>query len=152
MNVNFKPAAPADLESLVGFMHALYAHDQIAFDEQVARQGLAQLVADESLGRVWLIAVDEVAAGYIVLTYGFSLEYHGRDAFIDEFFVGAEWRGRGVGLRALEFVADFCRTEGIAAVHLAVAHANARALHVYRRFGFEAHERYIMTKWLHREE
>ena len=118
MEVNFKPAARADTEQVIGFMRALYAHDQIAFDEQVARQGLAQLVADESLGRVWLIAVDEVAAGYIVLTYGFSLEYHGRDALIDEFFVGAEWRGRGVGLRALEFVADFCRTEGIAALCL----------------------------------
>ena len=152
MNITFKPAAQRDADLLVGFMRGLYAHDQIAFDEQVARTGLAQLLADESLGRVWLIEANGEAAGYVVLTYGFSLEYHGRDAFIDEFFIAAEWRGRGVGLRALEFVAAFCRDEGIAAVHLAVDHANARAQAVYQRFGFEAHERYIMTKWLHREE
>jgi ribosomal protein S18 acetylase RimI-like enzyme len=152
MNVTFKPAAQGDADLLVVFMRALYAHEQIAFDEQVARNGLAQLFADESLGRVWLIEVDSAAAGYVVLTYGFSLEFHGRDALIDELFVSEEWRGRGVGLRALEFVAAFCRAQGIDAVHLAVDHANARALSFYQRFGFEAHERYIMTRWLHREE
>ena len=62
MNVTFKPAAQTDADLLVGFMRALYAHDQIAFDEEVARRGLTQLGADESLGRVWLIEVDGAAA------------------------------------------------------------------------------------------
>ena len=152
MNITFKPATHAEADLLVGFMRALYAHDRIAFDEQTALEALAQLVGDESLGRVWLIEVDGAATGYVVLTYGFSLEYHGRDALIDELFVKEEWRGRGLGLRALEFVAQVCRARGIAAVHLAVEHTNARAQTVYQRFGFEAHERYFMTKWLHRED
>jgi ribosomal protein S18 acetylase RimI-like enzyme len=88
----------------------------------------------------------------VVVTYGFSLEYHGRDALVDEFFLRPEFRGRGVGRQALEFVAEFCRAQDISAVHLAVDHANERAQRVYRQFGFEQHERFIMTKWLDKEE
>ena len=152
VEVNFKPAAPPDAEQLIGLMRGLYEHDRLDFDEVVAREGLAQLLADERLGRVWLVETDGAAAGYVVVTYGFSLEYHGRDALVDEFFLRPEWRGRGVGRRALEFVAAFCRAEGISAIHLAVDHNNERALRVYRQFGFAAQERFLMTKWLDRED
>jgi len=74
MNVNFKPAAVADLELLIGFMRALYAHDEIAFDEAVARRATVELLNDETKGRVWLVEADGEQVGYVVLTYGYSLE------------------------------------------------------------------------------
>ena len=148
MEVNFKPAAAPDSKLLICMMRGLYEHDQLEFDEQAARGGLTQLLGDEALGRVWLIEVDGAPAGYIVLTYGFSLEYHGRDALIDEFFIAESWRGRGVGRQALEFVAAFCRAQGLCAVHLAVDYTNERAQRVYRKSGFAAQERFLMTRWL----
>ncbi|MFL6207344.1 MAG: GNAT family N-acetyltransferase [Pyrinomonadaceae bacterium] len=152
MAVTFRPAATADLDLLIQLMRGLYEHDRLPFNAEVARRGTLQLLADEALGRVWLIETDGDVAGYVVVTYGFSLEYHGCDALVDEFFLRPEFRGRGVGRQALEFVAEFCRAQGLSAVHLAVDHANARAQRVYRQFGFEQHERFIMTKWLTKEE
>ncbi len=152
MDVNFKPATHADVETILGFMRGLYTHDQIVFEEEAARTSLAQLLADASLGRVWLIEAEGTAAGYIVLTYGFSLEYHGRGALVDEFFIDEQWRGRRLGGRALAFVADFCRAQDISAVHLAVDHNNDAARRLYRRVGFKEHERYFMTRWLTKEE
>ena len=148
LEVNCKPAAAADSDLLISMMRGLYEHDQLEFDEQAARGGLTQLLGDEALGRVWLIEVDGAPAGYVVLTYGFSLEYHGRDALIDEFFIAESLRGRGVGQQTLEFVAAFCRAQGIRAIHLAVDYKNERAQHVYRQFGFAAQERFLMTRWL----
>jgi len=152
MGAHFRPAAPADTDLLVGLMRGLYEHERLDLDEQVARNGLAQLLADESLGHVWLIEAGSEVAGYIVVTYGFSLEYHGRDALIDEFFLLEKWRGHDLGRHTLKFVAGFCRAEGIRAIHLAVDHANVRAQSVYQRFGFVAHERFLMTKWLDKED
>jgi GNAT superfamily N-acetyltransferase len=43
-----------------------------------------------------------MAVGYIVLTFGYSLEYLGRDAFIDEFYLRESYRGRRWGRRTLE--------------------------------------------------
>lgn len=87
-------------------------------------------------------------AGYIVLTLGFSLEYHGRDALIDEIYVREDYRGRGIGTRGLEFIEGICRELEVKALHLAVERANRNAQAVYRRAGFVEHDRYLMTKWV----
>ncbi len=39
--------------------------------------------------------LDGTAAGYAALTFGFSLEVGGRDAFIDELFLIEAARGKG---------------------------------------------------------
>ena len=44
-----------------------------------------------------------IAVGYLVLTLGYSLEYGGRDAFIDEVYIRSSYRGRGIGTAALTF-------------------------------------------------
>ncbi|MBC8041985.1 MAG: GNAT family N-acetyltransferase, partial [Rhizobacter sp.] len=106
------------------------------------------LVTDGTLGRVYLIMADETIAGYLVLTFGFSLEFHGRDAFIDEFFIREEFRSRGLGSAALKFIEDDCRKMGIEAVHLEVDHINARGQSLYRRWGYTDHRRFLLTKWV----
>jgi ribosomal protein S18 acetylase RimI-like enzyme len=144
----FTPAAVSDIELLVPLMREFYAFDHIAFDERDARAALLQLLGDARLGRVYLISAGGEAAGYLVLTFGFSLEFKGRDAFVDELFLRAEFRGRGFGKRALAFAEEACRAEGIGALHLEVERANTSAQELYRRAGFKDHDRYLLTKWI----
>ena len=59
-----------------------------------------------------------------------------------------EMRGRGMGARALVLAEEHCHRNGIEALRLEVHHENHRALALYERNGFEAHDRYLMTKWL----
>jgi ribosomal protein S18 acetylase RimI-like enzyme len=87
-------------------------------------------------------------AGYIVLTLGYSLEFHGRDAFVDELFVLPEYRHRDVGTQALPFIGQQCRLLGVHALHLEVERGNTAAQRLYRGLGFRDHDRYLMTKWL----
>jgi GNAT superfamily N-acetyltransferase len=148
MEFSFDPPTPADADPLVGMMREFNELEHIKFDEAEVRAALAELLGDESLGRVWLIRSGTEAVGYVVLTFGFSLEFRGRDAIVDEVFVGAGWRGRGAGRQALEFVAAFCRARGIRALHLEVERANTAAQTLYRKAGFLDHDRYLLTKWL----
>ena len=85
--------------------------------------------------------------GYIVMAFDYSLEYRGKGAWVDEFFVRRSHRGQGIGAQALEFFAEQARQFGVTVVHLEVNHGNA-AIELYRRMGFEEHERYLMTKWI----
>ena len=151
MEPTFKPAEASDAEALLPMIRALCEHDGTPFDERSVAGALAQVVADERLGRVWLIESGGEAAGYIVLTFGFSLEFGGRDAFVDELYVRAEFRGRGLGRRAIELAEQACRERGVRALHLEVERANARAQELYRRSGFRDHDRYLMTKRLEPE-
>ena len=70
--------------------------------EAVSRRALATLLDDDTLGGVWVLEDEQGVAGYLAVTLGYSLEYGGRDAFIDELYLAARARGRGAGRAALE--------------------------------------------------
>ena len=146
MTATFTIAQRADIETLLELMREYYEFDHLPFDEQVARAALAKFVDDEALGRVWLISDGGSTVGYLVLTLGYSLEYGGRDAFIDEVYIRAGHRGQGIGQGALAFAEDVCRSLGVRALHLEVERANTSAHSLYRKVGFVDHDRYLMTK------
>jgi len=144
----FEPATSNEIEMLVAMMRELYAYDGLAFDKAIARRALMGVIDNETFGRVFLIRLENEVAGYAVLTFGYSLEFHGRDAFVDELYLLDEYRGRGIGKLALQFLTKVCANEGVSALHLEVERENTSAQTVYRKFGFEDHDRYLMTKWL----
>jgi ribosomal protein S18 acetylase RimI-like enzyme len=148
MSLNILPAGASDIARLLAFMRDFYIHEALTFDEEVARRALQQLIGNPSFGRVFLLAFTGEKVGYTVLTFGFSLEFHGRDAFVDELYIEAKHRGRGIGKQVLGFLAEVCRAEGIGALHLEVERANTIAQEVYRKQGFKDHDRYLLTKWL----
>jgi GNAT superfamily N-acetyltransferase len=53
------------------------------------------------------------AVGYIVVTLGYSMEYGGRDAFVDDLFLAAAHRGRGLGTAALAQARAYCVAQGV---------------------------------------
>jgi ribosomal protein S18 acetylase RimI-like enzyme len=148
METEFQRATRGDAEELLPLMRGLYEHESLPLDERAARDALERLLADERLGGVWLVKSGDETLGYLVLTFGYSLEFRGRDAFLDELYLRPEARGRGAGRKALEFVEGVCRALGVRALHLEVERANTGAQALYRKYGFLDHDRYLMTKWI----
>lgn len=144
----FTLANASDADELVELMREFYAFEHLAFDEAAARIALGQILSEGKFGVVHLIRVGAETAGYLVVTFAFSLEFHGRDAFVDELYLRENFRGSGIGKASIEFAAEVCRAEGIAALHLEVERENTRAQNLYRRAGFRDHDRYLLTKWL----
>jgi hypothetical protein len=81
----FRQALESDADVLLEFMQEYYAFDGHGFDRDNARAALTALLRDANLGLGWLILDGDAAVGYIVLCFGYSLEWLGRDAFVDEF-------------------------------------------------------------------
>jgi len=148
MDVAFKLANVDDINLLIEFMREFYELDHVTLDEPAARSAVQQILSNDSFGKVWLIQVDGNPIGYIVLTLGFSLEFQGRDAFIDEIYIRAAHRGRGVGRRAIEFVEGVCCSLGVRALHLEVERENKSAQAMYRKVGFADQDSYLMTKYV----
>ena len=148
MAASFRPATTADEPALLELMREFYRHEAMAWDEPAARAALHGLLADARLGRALLIEVDGALAGYVAVCFGYSLEFLGRDAFVDELYVREAFRNRGLGVRALEIAAELCRESGVRALHLEVEHRNARAQAIYRKAGFADREHYLMTRKL----
>ncbi len=149
--VMFTPALSTDVETLITLIRELNDYDDTPLTprhERRSRAGLAQLLSNSTLGGVWLLETGRDVAGYMVLAFGYSLEYHGRDAMLDEFYLRPNYRRRGLGTKALEFAKEVCQAQGIAALHLEVGRSNTQAQAFYRRVGFADHDRFLMTKWL----
>ncbi|NET04290.1 MAG: GNAT family N-acetyltransferase [Symploca sp. SIO2B6] len=149
MKTTFKIATVSDLSTLVEFMREYYEYDHLAFDESIAHKVLEEILQDNSLGNVWLIHQGDEAVGYVALTLDYSLEFHGHNAFIDELYIREKYRGCGIGTSTLQFMEKVCRDLGIKALHLEVEYQNTKAKSFYDKSGFEAHERYFMTKWIY---
>jgi ribosomal protein S18 acetylase RimI-like enzyme len=99
---------------------------------------------------LWLICRQSEAGpiGYIILTVGFSFEFGGHDAFIDELYVSPEHRRKGVGRTAIKFLEARAVQMGVRAVHLEVSRDNPAAIELYSRCGYASHDRHLMTKRL----
>lgn len=142
-------AVAADEEDLLlTMMQEFYLGEALPFDRDAARRAVRELRGDPSLGRVYLVVAGGEAVGYVVLAFGFSLEYRGRDAFLDELYIRENARGVGLGTAAIQWAESVCRAEEIRALHLEVDRRNQRGQHLYRGLGFAGHDRYLMTKWI----
>ncbi len=141
-------ATASDLEAVLALHRDFFAEDGYAFAEEESRRNLARLLAEPGLGRVFVLEEGGRVAGYLVLTFGFSLEFGGRDALVDELYVAPGHRGRGLGTRALAAAEAACRELGIRIVHLVVERHKTGVRELYRRLGYVAPPRDVMTKRL----
>jgi ribosomal protein S18 acetylase RimI-like enzyme len=149
-----RAATPGDEVELLRMMRQLAEQEpgKIKFDETAAHASLRRFRSLPAFGGVWMLSEGNKAVGYIILTVGFSFEFHGHDAFIDELYVDAAYRQRGYGRRAVTFIEEKALEMGVNAVHLEVDRGNDAALELYRRAGYADHDRFLMTKWLRREQ
>ena len=154
MEPTFRVAQVTDLDTVLVLMQELFVEDQLPdqrpFDSVRARSALSDLLNDSLRGTVWLVCNGEAVVGYLALTFGYSLEFHGRDAFIDEFFIRPTNRRQGWGTHAMEHAETVARSEDVRAIHLEVGRGNIAAQAFYRRAGYADHDRYLMTKWIER--
>lgn len=141
----FRLATSSDAELLLDFMRDYYAFDGHHYDREPARKALLGLLRNPAVGLAWLVLDSGAPVGYIVLCFGYSLEYLGRDAFIDEFYLTASHRGRGWGRKTLEFVVEQARQHEVRAIHLEVVRRNAAAFDFYRKLGFQDHGHHLMS-------
>jgi len=150
--LTIREATLQDEPELLRMMRLLAEQEpgKIQFDESVARATFRRFLSLPAFGRVWLLRETDLPVGYIVLTIGFSFEFHGHDAFIDELYIDAAYRRRGYGKQAVMFLEERAREMGVNAIHLEVDRGNDPAFELYRQIGYDDHDRFLMTKWLKR--
>lgn len=146
MVTTFELAQPIDTDMLLQLMREYYEFDHLHFDERIARSALEKFLDNKTLGRLWVIRHAGEPVGYLVLTLGFSFEFGGYDAFIDEVYIRESQRGQGIGKLALQVAEEECRALDVRALHLEVERENVNAQALYRKTGFVDHDRYLMTK------
>lgn len=149
MTTVVRPATPDDLPVLLELVAEYCMADDHVFDEQVVQAGLEPLLIDDTYGVIWVIDPDPLhgsADGYVVVTWGWSIEIGGLDVVLDEFYVRG--RGQGKGGDALRVVEAECRGRGVKRIFLETELANQGARRLYERHGYRADDSIWMSKEL----
>ncbi len=146
--IQFVQATTSEVKQVLTFMEAFYAIDGYSFEQDSARANVENFISNEHLGRLWLLKLEDKPVGYLALTFGFSFEYGGRDAFIDELYLDGAFRNRGYGTEILRQLDVEAKALGVKAVHLEVEGHNEGGKRLYQKSGFGANNRTLMTKRL----
>ena len=131
-----RAAREADIDALVGLMAAFYAESGYALDADWATASFRTLLAQPTLGAVWLAQADHGAVGHAVLTVRHAMEFGGPLGVVDDLYVAPAWRRRGIAGALLDALRGECRSRGCKAWQVEVGADNAGAQALYRRFGF----------------
>ncbi len=134
-SIDIAAARAPDVPMLVELMREFYAESHYPLDRDWAARSFVALLADPSLGGVWIARAGAEPAGYVVLSLRFGMEHGGLQASIDDLFVRASYRRAGCGTALLHALVEECHRRGVVALHVEVAEANDAAIALYRRFG-----------------
>jgi len=145
--ITLRAATTGDLDEILPRTRALQDHEGIVIATPQLRAALEKLLGDAGLGGVWVIEDEQKTIGYTIVTYGFDLEFGGRDAWLTELWVDEAARGRGAGTAALALLEPELRARDVKAYHLQVREENP-ALRLYERNGFVRVPRLLLTRRL----
>ena len=143
--IHFKPLVTTDIETIVLLMQDFYAIDNYPIDLKVSKSLFKEFIANENLGKAWLILNEEEVVGYVILTFIFSFEYQGKIAFLDELYLTKQARGKGIGGQTVSFVKDKSTELGLKLIYLEIENHNQNAQKLYIANGFELHNRKLMA-------
>jgi ribosomal protein S18 acetylase RimI-like enzyme len=138
----------SDIDVLIDMMADFNRLEGIPWTPEACRPALERLLGAPDLGVVAHLIEGEVRRGYCVLTWGYDLEWQGRDAFLTELYLRPDARGRRLGSTVLPLVEALAARHGARALHLMVRPENEAAVRLYRRAGFSSPPRVFLTKSL----
>jgi len=138
----------AEIPELVALMREFYAESGFPLPEEAAARTFAALIDDPRLGQIFLLRAGGQAAGFVVLTVCFSMEYGGLKGFVDDLFVAPGFRRRGLGGLALAAVLAECHERGVRALLVETGPENKAALATYKAAGFGENGRIFLSQSL----
>jgi ribosomal protein S18 acetylase RimI-like enzyme len=124
-------------DAVVAMMNGLYAEDPAASkpDQSKFPETIRFLLARPEMGRIVLFSDGQSVHGYSILIPFWSNEYGGVILFVDELYVVAPSRRRGIGRGLFDFIARERPFDAVA-VFLEVSPTNQRARRLYGSLGF----------------
>jgi ribosomal protein S18 acetylase RimI-like enzyme len=141
-DVSLEKAGPPQLGDLLPMVADFHRFEEISLSAPFREKSVEILLSDGDLGEIWLIRKSGHLIGYVVVCFGYSIEFAGRVFVIDEFYIKASERGRGAGAEVLGRLKEQFRARNVVAIQLEVNQWNERAKSLYVQSGFLCRDKY----------
>jgi len=143
MTMNIRPAAPADVPTILRFVRELAEFERAPDAVEATEPMLADaLFGDTPAAEAVLAERDGEPLGFALFFHNFSTWTGRRGLYLEDLYVTPEARGLGVGTALLRHLAGIALDRGCARFEWAVLDWNEPAKAFYTKMGAE-----LMTDW-----
>lgn len=147
MTLAIRPAVPADIDLIHGFIRALADYERLAHAVRADREMLARhLFGPRPMAEVLIAALDGAPVGFALFFHNFST-FEGRPGlYLEDLYVVPEARGHGAGKALLRALAGLALERDCARLEWAVLDWNAPAIAFYRALGAHAMDEWTVNR------
>ncbi len=140
LRVRIRSAEPADLDSLVSLLAALFSiEEDFVFDAPKQRRGLTLMLENER-GCVLVAEAEGEVVGMCSGQLLVSTAEGGLSLLVEDVVVHEPWRRRGVGRLLLEAISGWAKAKKASRLQLLADRNNIPALDFYRHQGWRTTE------------
>lgn len=137
-------ASAEDLDRVLPMVAAFHEEMGIEQSDEARTRALLPLLEGSPYGEVYLAGPARAPVGYCVITFGWSVEFGGRDGFIDEIYIRKPVRNRGIGSDILRALPALLKDTNLRALHLEVDRDDVPTRALYEKMRFQPRDRYVL--------
>jgi GNAT superfamily N-acetyltransferase len=147
MTVTIRPAAPSDVDLLLGFVRELAAYERAPDAVEATPDLLARALFGERPAAEAVIAeLDGAPVGFALWFHNFSTWKGRRGLYLEDLYVSPTARGQGVGKALLNHLARIAVERGCARFEWWVLDWNQPAIDFYRAMGAVAMDEWTVQR------
>lgn len=145
MNTTIRAMTPADKDSVMEMMRVFYNSPAVLSNgsDEIFARDIEGCISDNPYVEGYMFEQDGAVQGYGMAAKSFSTEYGRQCIWLEDIYIKAEYRGLGIGSQFIDYIT---KKYPDALLRLEVEEENARAVHVYKKSGFEFFEYKEMKK------
>ena len=134
--MNIRKMIKEDKENVLQMMREFYASDAVLTNgsEEIYNNDIDQCVNDNPYIEGYVFQNDDQILGYAMIAKSFSTEFGKPCLWIVDLYIKDEYRGLGIGSMFFKYIEEQYPNY---LMRLEVEEENERAIHVYRKSGFE---------------
>ena len=133
-------ARPTDLDRLTALAVACSRELDKSPGDQDIQELMAPLLDGSPHGCVYLIGPTRAPLGYAILTFGWTTEFGGLEAVLEQLYIRPAVRRRGIASEVLLELPKALAAGGIKAMRLRVERADTTSQNLFQRSGFKPDE------------
>jgi GNAT superfamily N-acetyltransferase len=142
-NLQILPATPEDVPTLLEFIARLAEYERLSHEMEATEPLLHEyLFGRRPVAEALIARLGDKPVGYALYFDTFSTFVGKPGIWLEDLFVLAEHRRRGIGKKLLKAVAHIALSRGCGRLEWSVLDWNAPAIDLYRKMGAQA-----MTDW-----
>ena len=132
-----RPGARADVPAILGFIRELAEYERLAHEVEATEVKLAETLFGSSVptAEVVIAELEGAPVGFALFFTSYSTFLARPGLYLEDLYVQAQARSRGIGRTLLKYLASLARERGYGRFEWSVLDWNEPALAVYRSIG-----------------